>query len=83
MFDHFLTSILQIILVLDVLAIVAYVVLHRFKRTSVEPRHPVFSSAFRPITDRLRRHREPLVPAEAADLANLRSVLHSFGDGLG
>ena len=82
MFDNFLTSILQIIVVLDVLAIVTYVVLGGRKRTSVEQRQPMFPRTVRAIAHRLGRHREHVVPAGATDFANLKSVLYSFREGL-
>ncbi len=83
MFDYFLTSILQIILVLDVLAVIAYFVLGGLKRKSdAEFGRSGFRDFLPSLSGRWPWHREPAVPARAADFADLRNVLHSFGDGL-
>ena len=83
MFDHFLTSILQIILVLDVLAVVAYFVFGGLKRKSdADFGRPRFRDFLPSLPGRWPWQRETVVPARAADFADLRSVLYSFGDGL-
>ena len=83
MFEHFLTTILQVILILDVLAIVAYFVLGGWKRkTDTDFARPRFGDFVHSLSERWPWKREPAVPARAADFADLRNVLYSFGDGL-
>ena len=77
MFDQFLTSILQIVIVVDVLGVFAYFVLSgmRQKTDSAKPS--------RSIQSYLPWHREPaLVRATSSEFDQLRQVLYGFRQGL-
>ena len=83
MFDHFLTAILQIILVLNVCAIVAYFVLGGLKpKTGSATDGAGIRELVHSLSARWPWRREPALQAQAADFANLRRVLYSYGDGL-
>jgi hypothetical protein len=83
MFDHFLTTILQTILIFDVLAIAAYFVLGGLKRrTQIDSGRPLFGNLGHSLFERWPWSREAAVPARAVDFADLRNVLYSFREGL-
>jgi len=89
MFDHFLTSILQVVIVLDVLGAITYFVLGGLKRRDrkalekapaplalqVEPLQKPFWKRF------FWRQPHP-VPATEGDFTQLQRILYSFREGL-
>ena len=77
MFDQFLTSVLQIVIVVDILGVIAYFVL-----AGLRPKTDSMHSS-KSILDYLPWRREPsLVPATASEFDQLRQVLYGFRQGL-
>lgn len=88
MFDHFLSSILQVIIVIDVLGAIAYFVLgglkYRNRKASqavTEP-SPVEVVPLQPFWKRFWPRRPEPVPATEGDFAQLRNILFSFREEL-
>jgi hypothetical protein len=81
MFDHFLTYILQIVIVLDVLGAIAYFALGALRKQkratpSIELKGPS-------LWQRLFARSQPqTVPATDRDFARLQEVLYGFQVGL-
>ena len=79
MFDSFLTSILQIIIVVDILAVVAYFVLGGFKRKGS-------AKIASPATPKFRFNKKARPATLASNLpdafGDLKRVLYSFERGL-
>ena len=96
MFNDFLTSLLQIVVVLDVLGVVAYFVLGALKPKSrtvattpfgdtAEVRYPFWRRALSHLkTPRLspRRHLAATGDSMEAALGKLKRVLYSYQEGL-
>ena len=82
MLDHFLTSLLQIIIVVDILGVVAYFVLGVLKPKPQKEAVPLRSGES--IWTRLPwfRRPRPAVQASDADFDQLRRILFSYQEGL-
>jgi hypothetical protein len=84
MFDNMLTSLLQIVIVVDLLGAAAYFVLagirHR-RRQAAQP-ESLLDPARPPLWARMWGQRPQPVPATDGDYGLLRSMLDSFRDGL-
>ena len=83
--DHFLTSVLQLVIVLDILGVIAYFVLGSLRSRSRKPQAAPAPIPHSPsLWDRLRwrpalsESPEALAPA----LDNLKRVLYSYQQGL-
>ena len=82
MMDQFLTTILQVVIAIDIIGAIAYFVLGGFKskdgekNIALEPPTASFWSRF------LRRRQKALVPATESDFDKLRRVLYSYEEGL-
>jgi hypothetical protein len=81
MFDHFLTTVLQIIIIVDVLGLIAYFVLGALRSKTQEqavPQAQRFS-----IWDRLPwRRSRAAIPATNSEFGQLKKVLFGFQEGL-
>ena len=78
MLDQFLTSVLQLVIVVDIIGVIAYFVLGGLKRRSA-PSAPSGTS----LLDRLPwRRPRAVVPASDTDFSQLRRVLFSYQEGL-
>ena len=81
MFDHFLTNLLQIVIVIDVLGAIAYFALGALRKqkrgaTPIEIKGPS-------LWQRLFAGQQPqTVPATDRDFARLQRVLYGFQNGL-
>jgi hypothetical protein len=76
MFDQFLTSVLQIVIVVDVIGVIAYFVLSGMRNKNN-------AGPSRSLLSYLPWHREPsLVPATSSEFDQLRQVLYGFRQGL-
>ena len=89
MFDHFLSSILQVIIVIDVLGAIGYFVLgglkHRNRKTSqavIQPSPVEVTPLRQPFWKRFWQRRPEPVPATEGDFAQLQNILFSFREGL-
>ncbi len=84
--DHFLSSLLQIVIVLDLLGLLAYFVLGALKRRKKAEAAPVAPIPAEPGLWRRFRQRLSFRPGNQEDmdaaLDNLRRVLHSYQQGL-
>ncbi len=78
MLDQFLTSVLQLVIVVDIIGVVAYFVLGGLKRRSAPPL-PSRTS----LLDRLPwRRPHAVAPATDTDFSQLQRVLFSYREGL-
>ena len=78
MLDHFLTSVLQLVIVIDILGVIAYFVLGGLKRGTTQP-----TASGSPFWDRLPwRRPRAVAPATDGDFSQLRRVLYSYQEGL-
>lgn len=92
--DHFLTSLLQVVIIVDVAAAIAYFVLGGLKRSRRRRLEPVLQSVVLPaaaapaptprpgLWTRLRRRSPAVEPPTASDLAQLHRILQAFHEGL-
>ncbi|MEW6751755.1 MAG: hypothetical protein AB1505_12380 [Candidatus Latescibacterota bacterium] len=84
--DHFLTALLQVVIVVDVAAAIAYFVLgglKRSRRRQLEGGTIAPPQALRlPLWQRLLRRGPPVEPPTAGDLAQLQRILRAFEEGL-
>ncbi|MBT4500950.1 MAG: hypothetical protein HOC74_24685 [Gemmatimonadetes bacterium] len=89
MFDNFLTSILQVVIVIDVLGAIAYFVLgglKRKKRQALEQSGHAQPAEVIPLHEPFWKrfswgHPRP-IPATEGDFDQLRQVLYSYREGL-
>jgi len=89
MFDNFLTSILQVVIVIDILGAIAYFVLGGLKRkkrlaleVSGKESAPEIVPLRQPFWKRLSLRQPRPVPATEGDFDQLRRVLYSYQEGL-
>tara|TARA_Y100000588_G_scaffold359107_1_gene417825 strand:- start:329 stop:580 length:252 start_codon:yes stop_codon:yes gene_type:complete len=82
MLDQFLTTILQVVIVVDVIGAIAYFVLGGFKSKKNE-KTVAMEAQTSSLWSRLTRRRQPqMVAAQPSDFDNLRRVLYSYEEGL-
>jgi len=82
MFDQFLTTILQIVIVVDVLGAIAYFALGGFKSKKNE-KTVVLEAPTPSLWSRLLRRQQPqMAAASQSDFDNLRRVLYSYEESL-
>ena len=81
MFDHFLTTVLQIIIVIDVLGLIAYFVLGALRPETQKQNHSLpRSSSF---WHRLPwRNSQAPVAATNSEFGKLKEILNSYRQGL-
>ena len=86
MLDHFLTSILQITIILDILGAIAYFVLGGFRpRTQKEVKSQTLREHRRTLGalwERLPWRLAQPVPASEIEFDQLKSILYSYQEGL-
>ena len=81
MFDHFLTYLLQIVIVLDVLGAIAYIALGVMRRQNRATAPIEFNGPS--LWQRLFARSQPqAIPATDRDFARLHKVLYGFQVGL-
>ena len=89
-FDNFLTSVLQIVIALDILGVIAYFTLGGFKpkthKKQVELVTVKAPSARKPLRERLTGRRPPPVAdhvkSRGSELDTLKRILYSYQEGL-
>jgi hypothetical protein len=77
--DHFLTSLLQLVIVLDVLGLLAYFALGSLKSGKKTAPPPARPGVWARLRQNLRARREEDLDAA---LSNLKRVLYSYQQGL-
>ena len=81
MFDHFLTTVLQIIIVVDVLGLIAYFILGALRPETQKQNLPLPQRT--PFWNRLPwRNSQAQVVATSSEFGKLKQILHSYREGL-
>ena len=82
MFDQALTSILQIVIIVDILGVIAYFALGALRPTQKNRSHVSESRSPGSYLPWQRRNKLQPIPATATEFDQLRRVLYGFRNGL-